>query len=121
MFFYVNLNPLGKKTGDCVIRATALALGVDWYKASDLLYRQARNCGCEMSCIGCYSKLFEQLGLQKIDLSNTELTVEQAAILYKDNTVIIRIKGHLTCALNGKIHDIWDCSQENVDCMWVVK
>ena len=121
LYFYKNLNPKGKKTGDCVIRATALALGIDWYDASDMLYEQARSCGCEMSCLGCYSKLFRRLGLEKVDLSKTEMTIAQAAELYNKHTVLIRVPGHLTCAICGKIHDIWDCSEKYVDCLWVVK
>ena len=120
MFHYLNLNPFNKKTGDCVIRATALALDTDWGTASDLLYRQARCCGCEMSCLGCYSSLFYKMGFEQIQVY-FEKTVNDILEQYKNSVVLIRIKGHLTCAINGKLYDIWDCSQEYVDCVWVVK
>ncbi|MBR2070383.1 MAG: hypothetical protein IJ981_03050 [Clostridia bacterium] len=104
-----------------MIRATALGLGIDWYQASDMLYEQARGVGCEMSCLGCYSKLFARLGLQKIDVSREENTVQDIAYNHPDDIVIIRTRGHLTCSIDGKIHDIWDCSKELAYCYWVVK
>ena len=117
---YLNLNPYKKKTGDCVIRATALGLDVDWHKASDILYKQARGCGCEMSCLGCYSNLFKNLGFHKCDVSDEEITVGELAKMYGDKRLIIRIKGHLTCAINSIVYDIWDCTDEIVDCFWEV-
>ena len=121
MYVYLNLNPHGKKTGDCVIRATALGLGVDWYQASDMLYEQARNCGCEMSCLGCYSKLFARLGFVKNDVSHEEFTVQDIASKHPNDIVIIRTRGHLTCSIDGKIHDIWNCADEIAYCYWVVE
>lgn len=118
-FKYYNLNPFKKKTGDCVIRAIACALDVDWTTASDLLYSQAREMGCEMSCIGCYSMLFEGLGLKELGVQG--LTVGDVAQDYKNDIVIIRIKGHLTCSRYGQIMDIWDCRDETVDRAWLVK
>jgi hypothetical protein len=117
MFTYLNVNPKGKRTGDCVIRATALALGVEWECASDMLYEQARECACEMSCLGCYSQLFEMLGFCKHNAAGK--SVQEVANEHPDNTVIIRCKGHLTCAIKSRVHDIWDCSREIADCYWI--
>ena len=114
---YLNVNPKGKRTGDCVIRATALALGVDWECASDMLYDQAKECACEMSCLGCYSAMFEMLGFKKCNARGQ--TVQEIADANKDNTVLVRIKGHLTCVVKGMVHDIWDCSNEVADCYWL--
>ena len=119
-FRYLNLNPFQKKTGDCVIRATALGLGVDWHRASDMLYEQARGCGCEMSCLGCYSNLFKRLGFDKVNISDEEVTVGEIAKKHKYTTLIIRVQGHLTCAINSIVYDIWDCTNEIVDCFWEV-
>lgn len=118
MYRYLNMNPYDKKTGDCVIRATALGLGVSWYEASDMLYDQARLCGCEMSCVGCYSKLFDRLNLRKQNAHGR--TVQQIADEYDKDTILIRIEGHLTCAIRGEINDIWDCTNEKADFFWRV-
>ena len=118
-FQYYNINPYRKHTGDCVIRAIACALDLSWDRASDLLYNVARGLGCEMSCIGCYSSLFSDLNLFEVNVQN--LSVGEVARRYRDNIVIIRIPGHLTCAKYGKVLDIWDCTNETVDRAWIVK
>lgn len=102
-----------------MIRAVACAFGIDWEEASDILYGSARDLGCEMSCIGCYSSLFRSLGLQEVDAEG--MTVEEVADAYKDHIVIIRIQGHLTCSLMGCIMDIWDCRNRQADRAWIVQ
>lgn len=117
-FRYLNLNPYKKHTGDCVIRAIACALDITWEKASDLLYKVARSLGCEMSCVGCYSTLFCELKLKEVDVR--KMTVGEVADKYRNHAVIIRIQGHLTCALYGSVYDIWDCREESADRAWIV-
>ena len=116
---YFNLNPFRKRTGDCVIRAVACAFGIDWEEASDILYKTARDLGCEMSCIGCYSSLFRRLGLQEVDAEG--MSVGEVADAYNHNIAIIRIKGHLTCSLMGCVMDIWDCRNSMSDRAWIVQ
>lgn len=120
MYKYYNANPLGKKTSDCVIRATALATDKTWYEASDILYCQARKCCCEMSTVGCYSLLFDNdLKFTRIEDDNI-IKVKDVCELYPAGTLLVRIRGHLTCIKDGLIWDIWDCSNENVDIVWRV-
>lgn len=117
-FHYLNLNPKLRKTGDCVIRAIAGALGIPWKKASDMLYAMATSQYCEMSCIGCYSKLFDSLGFEEVDAE--DMTVGELADRYSDDILIIRISGHLTFAKYGVVYDIWDCRDGRVDRAWIV-
>lgn len=35
-------------------------------------------------------------------------------------TIVIRIEGHLTCAVDGVIYDTWNCSDKVADCFWIV-
>lgn len=116
---YLNLNPFKKRTGDCVIRAVACAFGIEWEQASDVLYEKAKNLGCEMSCIGCYSSLFRDAGLKEVDSEG--MTIEEVSDRYKNHIVLIRTLGHLTCSLKGCIMDIWDCRDEQADRSWIVE
>ena len=116
---FVNLNPFKKKTGDCVIRAIACALEIPWEEAGDLLYLTARDMGCEMSCLGCYSNLLSDLELPEISVRG--MLVGEVADEYPDDIILIRIKGHLTCSRFGCIMDIWDCRNEEADRAWLVK
>lgn len=117
-FRYLNLNPYKRRTGDCVIRAIACALDITWEEASDSLYHIAREDGCEMSCIDCYSTLFEYMDLEEIDVQG--MTVEQVAQQFPDDILLIRLQGHLTCSRYNIVYDIWDCRKEVVDRVWVV-
>ena len=43
MYVRYNPNPLGRNTGDCVVRALTKALGVDWTTAFDYVTSEARR------------------------------------------------------------------------------
>ena len=43
MYVRYNPNPLGRNTGDCVVRALSKALGVDWTTAYDYVTDEARR------------------------------------------------------------------------------
>lgn len=121
-FKYYNNNPLKKRTGDCVIRATALALGKDWNEASDLLHQKSKQGCCEMSCLCCYKDLFDNdLKFKRVFDGEDYITAGEIAMLHKDKVLLIRLDGHLTCSKNGIIYDTWDCSDLEADIAWEVK
>lgn len=121
-FKYYNNNPKKKYTGDCVIRATALALDKTWEEASDMLYNKAKSCACEMSCLGCYSGLFDKdLKFERIFDGEFYITASELALKHKDKILLLRLPSHLTVSINGVINDIWDCSDLLVDIAWEVK
>ena len=47
-------------------------------------------------------------------------TVEDIARKFPRDKILVRIESHLTCIVKGAILDIWDCSQELVDCFWFI-
>ena len=121
-FVYCNLNPEKKSTGDCVIRAVALALNLSWFEASDLLYFSARSCSCEMSEFSCYSRLLDNLPqLERIDKPYVGYTIDELCDLLDDGIYLLRIEGHLTCMICGKIFDIWRCHDNKTTAIWRVK
>jgi hypothetical protein len=75
---------------------------------------------CDALCVCCYHHLLEDgFGLEpRYDYSRH--TVGEIAERYRDRKIIIRVEGHLTCAAYGDVLDIWDCSDELVDCYWLV-
>lgn len=120
MFVYYNANPNHQHIGDCVIRAMSLALDLDYYEVIGLLYFNSDFFNCDMLVRECYEKVLEdQFGLDKVKVK-THKTVEEIAEEFSDNILLIRIKGHLTCSMYGRIYDIWDCSNEQVDCFWII-
>ena len=118
---YYNRNPDGRHLEDCVCRAISTATGLN-YKAVDKLLAMTASCYvCDKLCVCCYHNLLEDiLGYKRYTCHDNE-TVEDIARRYPDDKVVIRIDAHLTSSIKGTIYDIWDCSQKEVDCYWIVK
>lgn len=120
MWRYYNRNPDKREEEDCVCRAISTALGITYRAAEGLLDLSADAERCEPLCVCCYHHLLEDgFGLE-VKYCNFKRTVAEVAKRHKNQKVIIRVEGHLTCAIFGDVLDIWDCTDELVDCYWVV-
>lgn len=120
-FVYYNRRPDGKHLEDCVCRAISTATGIDYNAVNELLNQTARENNCEKLCVCCYHNLLEgKFGFQRQACHSNETVAEIAREFPKEN-LIIRIHEHLTCAIGGKVFDIWDCTGKTVDCFWIVK
>ena len=118
---YYNHNPEKVHSKDCVCRAISTATGIPYEGVYNLLELVADGYNCEMLCVCCYHHLLEDvLCYRKFD-GEFKCTVKEVSLKYPNNTIIIRVPEHLTCSVNGVIMDIWDCSNELVDCFWIVK
>lgn len=80
----------------------------------------AKEFDCEELCVCCYNRLLEDILCYPRFDCEFEETVSEIASKYPRNRVIIRIDAHLTTGIYGTILDIWDCSDELVDCYWIV-
>lgn len=118
-FVYHNINPYRIEEEDCVCRAISLALNIDYNAIKNLLEMSADLNECDTLCICCYHHLLEDVFDLPVYYCNFNETVEDIASKYTHNRLIIRIDGHLTCAINGIIYDLWDCTKKNVDCFWI--
>ena len=116
---YYNRNPRNDITGDCVCRAISTATGLQYDAVDELLKITAYINHCDKLCICCYHKLLEDI-LKFPCYDGEYITVEHLASKYSRDTIIARLDGHLTTIIKGTILDIWDCSQEIVDCYWFV-
>ena len=75
------------------------------------------NC-CDSININCYEKLLKKLGYKRIETNNS---IKYVALSHPNNILIIRMKGHLTCAIYGCIYDIWDCTKYEANCYWIIE
>ena len=117
---YYNHNPNNVKIKDCVCRAISTATGLYYEAVDNLLEITSDKYNCDKLCVCCYHKLLENiLCYNRIDC-DFEKTVEEVAIENPRNKVVIRIDAHLTASIYGNILDIWDCSEELVDCYWII-
>lgn len=119
---YVNVNPKGRKTGDCSTRALVGVLGVT--------YEQALKMQCEEAIKSCYGitdkqvmeRVLKRYGYIKMKQPRKEdgkkYTVgELDEILTKkqiEEGVLVTVARHHTCIKNGCVQDIWDCRVKTV-------
>ena len=121
IYKFKNVNPLGKRELDCVTRAISLALNKDYYDVKNDLCLVAQLFKCEKLCVCCYKYLLDYVyGLQRIE-EVQGLTIYDFAHLYHEGTYIVRVKGHLSCVIDGYCYDTWDCTSEVIDIVWQVK
>lgn len=118
MYKFLNVEPNNEKMGDCVIRALSLALAIPYSEAVELLYKNGLENQCEEICLPCYSKILEDMGYTA--KRGNGLLIKELIYMLNDKVLLIRIKGHLTCAVDGCIYDIWDCRNKEVDCYWII-
>lgn len=120
IYKYYNHNPNNDILNDCVCKAISTATGLNYDAVDNLLNITADINNCDKLCVCCYHNLLDDiLCYERVDC-NYEYTVEEIARKYYRDTLIVRIKGHLTSVVKGRVLDIWDCSSKYVDCFWFV-
>lgn len=117
---YYNHNPNNARIKDCVCRAISTATGLCYEAVDNLLELAASHYNCEKLCVCCYHKLLEEVLCYNRVECHFKKTVEDVAVEHPRNKVLIRVDAHLTTAIYGNILDIWDCSDELVDCYWII-
>ena len=117
---YYNHNPDNLKIKDCVCRAISTALGLCYEAIDNLLEITAQVYQCDKLCVCCYSRLLEEVLCYNRVECGFQKTVNDIAAEFPRNKVIVRVDAHLTTSVYGNILDIWDCSDELVDCYWII-
>jgi hypothetical protein len=116
-FQYLNLNPENKKRNDCVTRAISLASGLPYNKIRKKLYHTAKLLDCEKLCPTCYSFAIQEV-FGGVPVNCDGFTLKEFSYIHPQGTYLIRIQGHLTCIIDGKIFDTWDCDSKLCDLAW---
>ena len=124
-FHFYDANPKGKITGDCVIRAIALATDQSWDKVLTDLFQLSLKYKQTMGRPEIYDRYLKSLGFVKPPMlrksDRSRYTGEEFCQLdiCSDQTVIIHIGSHhLSCVHKGRIWDTWDCSEYCVGNYW---
>lgn len=119
-YIYYNRNPKNQTLPDCVTRSISTALNIDYYQVAQMLLDNGKFYACDTLCVACYEKLLSiDLGLEHY-YGNGKTAIEIAKD-FKDNILLLRMDGHLSCSLFGIIYDIFDCSQEIITDFWIVE
>lgn len=125
MFVNENVNPRGRKTGDCVIRAIAKAENKEWLEIFDALVAIARESYSVPSDTVTYTKYLKKYQTKDVMYyddsyaSNRRYTVNDIKVWV--GTYIVQVAGHLTVVQDGKLFDTWDCGNKSAYKIWKVQ
>ncbi len=113
LFELKNLNPKGKKTGDCVVRALALALDRDYYDVYSDLYELSVSLGFIVNDKRVEERYLKSLGFikhkQPKKPNGKKYLVGEIDRLCRDEVIVISCAHHLTTVRSGVVYDTWDC------------
>lgn len=113
-FNEVNVNPLNRRTGDCVIRAISTALNQDWHITYWGLCLQGAML-CDMpSGNGVWASYLKDKGYKRYAIPNDCdcYTVEDFCKDNPEGTFILGTGTHALCVKDGKYFDIWNSGNE---------
>ena len=124
MWIRCNPNPLGKTTGDCVVRAIAIATDQSWRKT----YRQLCDLGeihADMpSSNYIWGTYLRQRGARQFLLPESCpecLTVRAFCERYPEGVYVIGTGDHAVAVIDGDWYDSWNSEDEIPTYFWRVK
>lgn len=111
MFIQANLNPQGKRTDDCVVRAIATALDIDWNSAYTMLSAHGLKMADLFSKNYVWGDLLITLGFRRQGIPNTCpdcYTVSDFSNDHPAGTFIVGTGDHVIAIRDGNWIDTWD-------------
>ena len=119
-----NPNPVGRKVGDCSVRAIAKALGVSWESAYITLILNGFSMGDMPSSDSVWGATLRQRGFYRETIPNTCplcYTAEDFCADHPEGTYVLGFGGHVATVVDGDIYDSWDSSGEIPQFYWYRK
>lgn len=117
MYIEFNNNPVGRRTGDCVVRAISKALNIGWEAAHLMLDVNAISMGDMPSADSVWGATLRQNGFYK-HLVNGYVTAEDFCEEHPKGIYVLAFGGHVATAISGSLFDAWDSSKEVVQYYW---
>lgn len=118
VYKYLNLNPKGRKIGDCAVRAVTLAVGLDYRKVYFDLCKLGDKRSSMPNEIDVLTEYMESFGFKKDSLKVVKgghrYTVRSFAETHPTGVYFLRVVHHFTTVVNGDWYDIWDCGDCSV-------
>lgn len=124
MWINYNPNPMGRRVGDCAIRAVAKALDIDWEAAFALVCGNAYAMGDMPSSDAVWGSTLRQAGMYRKAIPNTCPDCYTAADFCRDNpegVFVLGFGGHVATVVDGDLYDSWDSSMEIPQYFWYRK
>ena len=115
MYRYYNVNPIASREEDCAIRAVAVALGISWDEAFDLIAHNAKQMGTTLNKNAAWGSVLRQHGFTRKMIPNTCPDCFDATdfcIDHPEGVFVLGFDSHTAVVIDGVILDTWDCSEE---------
>lgn len=105
----INVNPLGRVDSDCFIRALSCATNRSWDYIYEYISDIAQSQGAMMNdgrfVLDYLDRRYKRVPVEK----NVMETVKK----YKNNIVLITMRGHITCGKYGVLYDSFYPRRQN--------
>lgn len=119
-----NNNPVGRKVGDCSVRAVSKALNMGWESAYIALTMNGLAMGDMPSSDSVWGSLLRQHGFYRRTLPDTCPTCYSAEEFCEDHphgVFVLGFGGHVATVVDGDLYDSWDSSMEIPQFYWYRK
>ena len=110
-----NNNPVGRRVGDCAVRAISKALDTDWESAYILLVSNGFSMGDMPSADSVWGATLRQHGFYRETLPDSCpdcYTIKDFLEEHKRGKFILATGTHVVCAVDGNYYDSWDSGDE---------
>lgn len=119
-----NPNPVGRRVGDCAVRAIAKALNVDWETAYVIIASNGFSMGDMPSSDSVWGATLRQHGFYRMSIPDTCPDCYSVTDFCNDNpkgTFVLGFGGHVATVVDGDLFDSWDSSSEIPQFVWYRK
>lgn len=119
-----NPNPVGRKVGDCSVRAVAKALNIPWEDAYLMIVINGFSMGDMPSSNSVWGAVLRQNGFYRMNLPDNCpdcYTVEDFCKDYPIGTYVLGFGNHVATVIDGTLFDSWNSSREIPQYVWYRK
>ena len=121
MFSNYNPNRLGKRVGDCAVRAVSKALNVDWDTAFTLMVEKAFEMADMPSSNVVWGSVLMDHGFTRHAIPNTCpdcYTVDMFCEDHPEGTYVVKSEDHVATIADGQLYDSWPSQDKVVIYYW---
>lgn len=124
MWIEFNNNPVGRRVGDCAVRAISKAMDVDWETAYVMISLNGFLMGDMPSSDSVWGAVLRQNGFYRESIPNTCpdcYTAEMFCQDHPEGMYVLGFGGHVATVADGRLYDSWDSSNEIPQFYWYRK
>lgn len=116
-----NNNPVGRRVGDCAVRAVSKALDITWETAYISLALNGLQMGDVMNADSVWGATLRQHGYQRKAISSTCpdcYDIKEFCKEFPTGTYVVGTGGHVVTIIDGDYFDSWDSGDETPQYYW---